>query len=139
MQMTKKNTAIIVLLGLITGLILVYPDKLGICFLFGNPDCLYSFPVFTIGEPLFNFSLCALLVLVILHFLRDEVFKFWLKFAYVWIPLSVLIIFTTQTSSNAWAVGGPTRETVSWIMGGLFVVTSLILIAYKSYQLRHHP
>ena len=68
--------------------------------------------------------------------INDVFFKSWLHFAYWWIPLSFLIIFATPTSNHAWALSGPNRETTTWILDGLFLLISLILIAYKSYRLK---
>jgi len=119
--MTKKNIIIVALIVLgFAGMAVDYFNILG----------------YTVADSISNIATSLLIVSALLFFVRDEVFNFWLKFAYFWIPFSALIIFTTQTTTNAWAIGGPTRETVSWIMGGLFVAISLLLITIKSWQLR---
>jgi len=133
---TKRNAILVALIGALSGYAIIFPDQLGICYLMGDTTCHYSFPVFTLGEPLLNFSLCILVVTIALYFFRDEVFRACLRFAYWWIPFSVLVIFLTPTTNHAWAIGGPTREIISWLMGGLFVAISLFLIAIKSWQLR---
>ena len=137
--MTKKTVFIFELASLLVGYVFTHPLWFGICFetyIFGGNQRCSDMLIPELGNFLLKFALLSFLISITLHFLRDEVFNFWLKFAYIWIPLSALIIFTTQTSSNAWAIGGPTRETVSWIMGGLFVAISFVLIAYKSFTLK---
>lgn len=91
---------------------------------------------FSIGEPLTNFSLLLLATSVIFLFPRDEIFQSWLRFARWWIPLSILIIAITPTTGHDWALGGPTREIMSWVMGGFFFFVSLIIIFVKSSKLR---
>jgi hypothetical protein len=74
---------------------------------------------------------------LITYKLPDQVFRSWLHFAYVWIPISLLLIFTTPSTSHSWAINvGLGREGITWIMGGLFALISLILITYKFFTLK---
>ena len=134
--LTKKTSVLLALLGTVIGYVIIYPEQIGICVLIGNPTCYYNSPIFTIGEPLFNFSVVMLITTFVVYFIRDEIFQLWLRFARWWIPLSVLIIAITPTTGHDWALGGPTREIMSWMMGGLFFFISLLIIAVKSWKLR---
>jgi len=75
---------------------------------------------------------------IITYFLREEVFRAWLRFAYWWIPVSLVFIYL----AGGWSGGGfgiPAvldQEFVSLILSGLFVLISLLLIAYKYFASR---
>ena len=75
---------------------------------------------------------------IITYFLREEVFRAWLRFAYWWIPVSLVFIYL----AGGWSGGGfgiPAvldQEFVSLILSGLFVLISLLLIAYKYFDSR---
>ncbi len=73
--------------------------------------------------------------------MRDEVFKFWLKFCYFYIPIFVLIIFTfTLPGSNGggWAIpGGFFTALIFFFLLFLFFLISLILVIVK-YIFLHH-
>lgn len=72
------------------------------------------------------------------YFLREEVFRTWLRFAYVWIPLSLIVIYL----SAGWTGGGfgiPNvldQETVAIIFSGLFVIISLFIILISWFRSR---
>ena len=75
---------------------------------------------------------------LITYFLREEVFRAWLRFAYVWMPLSLVVIYL----SAGWTGGGfgiPNvldQETVAIIFSGLFVIISLLLVIWKHFTFR---
>ena len=75
---------------------------------------------------------------IITYFLREEVFRAWLRFAYWWIPVSLVFIYL----AGGWSGGGfgiPAvldQEFVSLILSGLFLLISLLLIAYKYFASR---
>ena len=131
-MMTKKN--ILMLSIVLTGLFLVFgfQKNIGLCGKEYNTcwdffDLLW--PPFFLGIPIF-------LISILTYRMREEIFYAWVKFGYVWIPLSLLIIFTTPTVDHSWAIGGLTRDTVTFVMSGLFLIISLILIAYKFFKLK---
>ncbi|MDP2665479.1 MAG: hypothetical protein Q8P23_02430 [bacterium] len=74
----------------------------------------------------------------LLFLLREEVFRAWLRFAYWWIPVSLVFIYL----AGGWSGGGfgiPNvldQESVSIIFAGLFVVISLLLIIWKYFSSR---
>ncbi len=95
----------------------------------------FYFTIFGRGGWLLFFPIFFVLTLITWK-LDNRVFYSWIRFAYWWIPLSILIIFTTPTTDHSWALGGPTRETMSFVMSGLFFFISLILITYKHFTLK---
>ena len=76
--------------------------------------------------PLFLFSL-------ITYKMRDEVYHAWLRFAYVWIPLSMLAIFVAPEYSYDWMFP-VVKGTVAFFSSLLFLIISLILIAYRALR-----
>ena len=86
----------------------------------------------------FFIFLPTLIISLITYFLREEVFRAWLKFAYVWIPVSMVLIYLAGGSSGG-GFGIPNvldQEFVSLILASLFVLLSLVIIIVKSILLR---
>jgi hypothetical protein len=81
--------------------------------------------------PLFILSL-------ITYKMRDEVYRAWLRFAYVWIPLSMLLIFLAPEYSADWMFP-IVKGTVAFFSSLLFAGISLILIIYKYFASRRAP
>ena len=87
---------------------------------------------------LFFFALPLLVLSLITYKMRDEVFRAWLRFAYWWIPVSLVFIYL----AGGWSGGGfgiPNvldQEFVSIIFSGLFAIISLLLIIWKYFTFR---
>jgi hypothetical protein len=71
-----------------------------------------------------------------LFFVRDTVFLKWLRFAIVWFAVAVVLIVLAPVSTGGWMNFGPTKELVSIWMGALFVVISLVKLAWDSKESR---
>lgn len=128
---TKRNMLIIGLSGTILLFGAFYSQTSGLC----NYDNLCWDTINSTAGFFFLFPVMILSSLVT-WWLNDQIFNSWRRFAYWWIPLSALIIFTTPTTDHSWALGGPTRQTMSFVMSGLFLFISLIIIAYKYFKLK---
>lgn len=85
-------------------------------------DIIATLLVFTI--PIFVFSLLT-------YFLRTETFRAWLHFTYWWVPLSFVIILFSSSRPSANIVGISDQEIFSILTFGLYVLLSLIIIAWK--------
>ena len=92
----------------------------------------------TIGQPLFVFSLFLVPVVLILLFISDDAFKSWLRLAVVWLPLSFICVALTPDSGNQVIsyLSIINYENTALVMGGLFTIISLILIAWKTFAAR---
>jgi hypothetical protein len=129
----KKNVLIFSIICVFLFLVSGFQKNIGLCGKVYNQcwdilDLLW--PVFSLSLPLVIFSL-------ITYKLPEQVFRSWLNFAFAWIPISLLFIFTTPTTSHSWAISvGQGREGITLIMGGLFALISLILIACKFFALK---
>ncbi len=87
-------------------------------------------------NPLYTFSLIALLPALILTFVTRSTFITWLKFAMWWLPPSAILIAITPSTSNSWMplffIG---KDTVTLVMAGLFTAISLVIIVWKQFNL----
>ena len=134
--MTKKNR-LVVLSGLLSAVlyILNFVGTYWVCDHFfvgghaGNCPTILSdgmiilFPVI----PLFIVSL-------VVHFLRDDVFQVWIKFVYVWLPLTMFAILIAPEYGNA--LLPVEKGTVGVFFSLLFVIISIVLIFVKYFRLR---
>lgn len=85
------------------------------------------------------FSLALFLTLILLIFLSDSIYIIWWKFTRIYIPIAfALIVFMTiSESGGAWGVGaGLDGELTVWFTSGIFLIASMIIIIWKSIQLR---
>lgn len=89
-----------------------------------------------VTRTIFHFSLSLLAVSPFLFFVRDEVFKKWLRFAGVWFTIAAVLIAITPEYQGGWMSIGPTKESVSIWMGALFVIGSLAKLAWDSRKLK---
>lgn len=87
----------------------------------------------TIGPLIFLFPFVFVFSLIT-YFLREEVFRSWLHFAYWWLPLSVVLIWWAAGTSGG-GFGMPNildQETVAFVFSALFALISLLIIIIKS-------
>jgi hypothetical protein len=78
---------------------------------------------------LFLFSIVVLIFSSVTYFLKEDIFRFWIKFTYYWIPISMLLVLAIPSNSS----GGffPSlidKESVAILMSGLFCIISFIII-----------
>ncbi|OGG61575.1 hypothetical protein A3I46_03515 [Candidatus Kaiserbacteria bacterium RIFCSPLOWO2_02_FULL_54_13] len=92
----------------------------------------------SVAEPLFVIALSLLFVSFFLFLVREGVFRAWLRFAYWWIPVSLVFIYL----AGGWSGGGfgiPNvldQEFVAVIFSGLFAIISLLIIVWKYFSTR---
>jgi len=81
----------------------------------------YTNPFF----PLFLLSL-------ITYFMREEVFRSWVRFAAWWIPISMVLIFITPTENGSFGFPSLTSPGfTAFILSALFLIISLFFILWK--------
>ena len=92
-------------------------------------DLMYGFIVnFFPVIPLFILSLVT-------YKMRNEIYRTWLHFSYVWIPLSMILIFLAPEYSADWMLP-IVKGTVAFFSSLLFVIISIILILWKYLSIR---
>ena len=128
--MTKKS----VLIGSVTGVVFFI---LGMLFLMNDAcsvdawvrcrnvdelvNTLLTLLMFAI--PIFLFSLLT-------YFLKEEIFRIWLRFTYWWVPLSfVMVIFSSDHSGGL--LGISDQEIFGILTWGLYIIISLIIVVWK--------
>lgn len=86
-------------------------------------------------KSIFFLSSSIIIIWLLLIFVREEVFRAWIRFAYWWIPLSVIVIFLAAGSGGgSWGIPNIfDQETVSFILSGLFALISLLIILWKHF------
>lgn len=99
---------------------------------FENPpliDCVSAMLgfYFLISIPIFLFSLITLK-------LKEEVFLAWRKFSFIYVFVYVFIISIAPWGYDAYI--SVAKEIMAMIFGGIYILLSLAIIAYKSYLLR---
>ena len=89
-----------------------------------------------IVTPTIFFSASILLSVIFLLFLSEDTYKKWRKFALWAIPMGIIILFLAPSdSSTSMAIGKDfSKETASWLVSGLFLIISLIIIIRKSLK-----
>ena len=139
MKVTKQRIIAIVLfvlslLGILIGQIISQPNWIGIC-VDGDYTCISKFPVFELGHPLFFGIPYLALVSFFLLFLRKEIFSAWGKYAIWYLPLAIIILAIAPPLTSGF---GPDRTQLAIILGQLYVIISILVIAYKYIRLHVH-
>lgn len=87
------------------------------------------------SDPLYFYSLGFALGAFILLFINHTIFKKWVRFAVWWIPLSIILIAVTPSTSGQWLplffVG---KSLLSLILGGVFSVVTVLIVVRSNLQ-----
>ncbi len=101
---------------------------------------IYYLKFFTgIGGSLYAFSVASIPILLLLVLSREEIFLGWWKFSVVWVLLSGFVIALTPEYGGGGGFGLDLsfhRELVGQFMATGYFIISLLIIAWKSFQLR---
>ncbi len=87
-----------------------------------------------LGGPLVFFSTALLLSSIFLLFFSESSYKSWKKFATWAIPVGAVILYLAPASSPGTlgiGFGSFTKETASWLVSGVFLFISLVIIVKK--------
>ena len=88
----------------------------------------------TIGIPAFFFSLVILGLLCILRFMSESVFWSWSRFGALYIFITIILLSLFPVTSGS--LIPLDKKFMSEFLAGLFLIISLILIAYKQFHRR---
>ncbi len=89
----------------------------------------FMYPFFFMFAAQFPFS-------IITYFTSDSVFQSWKCFLGWWIPLSTILVLLTPETTGSSFVPFVGRGHIAIFLTVAVIVISLILIAYKSWQVR---
>lgn len=107
---------------------------------FGNTS--YCDPVFmeSLGFPLIAAGQILAIAGLILLFANKEGLRKWLWMSAVYLSLGAIIVLNIPTESHAWAISlTPSREHATWLLGYLYILTTLVIVAYTRYAARKKP
>jgi hypothetical protein len=67
--------------------------------------------------------------------MRDEVYRVWARFAVVWVPFSMILIFLAPEYAGSFGIAlyPITKGSMAFISSLLFVIISLILVILKYF------
>lgn len=129
---TKKKVFMFICAGFAFQVLLVlfsYSSLFETCY--NNLACQEGFLNWlNIISPYIHLFIPLFLLSLITYKMRDEVYRAWVCFAYAWVPLSMLAIFLAPEYSTDWMYP-VVKGTVAFFTSLLFVIISLVLIAYK--------
>lgn len=96
----------------------------------------YTTKTFTsLGTATILFSFSLVIIFISLVFVKEQVFRIWLKTAIIFVPIAIFIFLISPVT------GGDLffpidKKVVSLFLASVFLVVSLFIIAIKSFKLR---
>lgn len=91
--------------------------------------------VFTVLDPLYIFSLFSIPAVLLLPIVKKRVFGAWLRFAFVWLLFSFVVIARASEPSSSWfQIIRFEGEDAARLMGILFSGLSLFLLAWQTFM-----
>ena len=127
--MTKKKVLIVGLISIALFVISIFSQEIRLCPVYSYSSCSSFFDMF--AENIFVFIPLFLLSLIT-YKMQDEIFHTWLKFTYVWVPLTIILTFLSPEYGNS--LLPIEKSSVSFVMSFLFLLISLIIIITKSLK-----
>ncbi|MFA5889070.1 MAG: hypothetical protein WC857_02470 [Candidatus Paceibacterota bacterium] len=109
--------------------IFINPYILGLC-IQSDKYCIFGSLAHSVGKPMFYFSLTWLVLSLVFLLISNLTFQRWLKFTYIWVPLTILLVFLSPEYDSS--LFSMSRDVVSLFMSVLFLIISflIILISY---------
>lgn len=74
---------------------------------------------------------------IITYFLREEVFRAWLRFTYWWTPLSFIIVLFSGDSHPGNTLGISGQAFFGILTWGLYIIISIAIIGWRHFATRH--
>jgi hypothetical protein len=137
MKMTKIKVFLISLIGTGVGLFTSSDDVYKYCITEGR--CWDFWEISNLIVPFFVIFLPVLLFSAITYFLKEGVFKSWLKFTYWYFLIYVLVILllSGMGGGGGYIVGDIfNSEFFAFNLSWLYIIISLILVVDKAISLR---
>ena len=130
MTFNKKQTLSILTLGAGIFLLSTFSREVGLCPSYSYSSCASLFD--GLGEVLLPVIL-GVFFSILTYLMLEEVYRAWFKFAWWWIPLSMLLIFLSPEYSSDWLY--PVEKgSVAFISCILFAIISIVIIAWKYFS-----
>jgi hypothetical protein len=129
MKMTKKKVLLISLIG--SGAVLSLSSESVYEYCFSKGHCWGFFEVFDFVRPFLFILLPIFLFSVATYFLKEGVFKTWMKFTYWYLPIYVLVILllSGMGGGGGYIVGDIfSSEFFALSLSVIYIIISLILV-----------
>ena|SRR3989338_11368159 len=140
MYMHYKSKFIVIAIALffLAAVLMLYArtEYVGIC-AHRDWDCLDTLDTIVVIAS--SFLLVISPLVLILAFLHKEIFTVWFKFARIYVPIALVLVAITPSSSGGSmfiGFGEPDKGSVGWLLGGIFVIISLVLIVRAHRRLK---
>lgn len=135
-----RKKKLLIISGLLSLGILIwnYVGNYRVCdFFIGGSTGNCPFILTRIGINLFPVIPLFLLSLIT-YKMRDEVYRTWVRFVVVWVPLSMFAIFFSPEYADSFGIAlyPITKSSIAFVSSILFIIISLILIIWKWFSLR---
>lgn len=135
MNYKKKSSAIIIVSMsiILLSLTLGSPEIVGLCEK-NDIECLHGYidRYNYVFAPLFVFSVPLLFISSLLFFLREKTFNAWAKFAIIYVPISIILIWISSPRGDL--LFSSLREIFIFSFPIIFFIISLIVITIKSFK-----
>ncbi len=129
---TKKHSLYFAAFGTLLFFLASYSVTIGLCDV-ENRSCWRFFESLQL---LIGFFPVMLLMSLLIFNVQNNVHTFWIRFAFYWIPISVVFIaIAPSRGSILWT---SPKETFAILFPALFFVISLVIILYKWGKSRNH-
>lgn len=136
--MSKKTLLIIsITVTILTGLSFFSRDlalSSNLCPLI-SPDVCWSYvrDIKDVFDPFIFLFPIVLIFSLTTYRLHEEIFRAWLKFAYLWVPLSIVVMFllSMDTGGGGFGMNLIHPEAIAMFFAGVFTVVSIVIIAWK--------
>lgn len=126
------------IIALCVGYVITNPLDFGLCqkiYTAANHFGCLDDSIRFIGEPLVAFTILTIPATLILIFTSSKIFSTWLKFAVIWILLTIYFVSQKiDTGYQTFQVIQLNSEIIATYMGWAFLIISLLLISWKSFR-----
>ena len=129
------------ILLLALGVFFGYSGEVGLC-INDNVNYIYDISCLNFYDsfagPLFFGSISVIFVLIILFFVREQIYMFWRRFAIWAVPIGAFLIASApDKSGDGFPIGFElTNRTLTFLFSFLFLIISLYIIISRSIRLR---
>ena len=134
----KRIVLLVSLLGTILFILLAVIQTNGFCY--QNTFCNSLWSTINLIGNLLIFFIPTLFFSLITYFLKEEIFRIWVKFSYVLVSLSMFLVLIIPSGGGNGAFPSLIDpQMVAILMSSLFVIISLILVIFgvvKYYWLK---
>jgi len=130
-MLSKKTTLAVAALGVTFTIISLFSREVGIC----PPEYSSCSSVLDQVAEIFFISVPLLILSIVTFYMHEQIYKSWFAFVRCWIPLSVTFILLVPEYGGHF-MNFIAKGNITFVMSLIFIVVSVIIIAYKYFALK---